>query len=83
MTKAFDKISAGLQQARGHAQGRAVKGLKVTYASYETAAFLGNETVIAEYLTAAAEDGNPELLRKAEANVAKARGKMKAAKDTG
>ncbi len=29
MTKAFDKIMAGLKQARAHAQGRAVKGFKV------------------------------------------------------
>jgi putative transcriptional regulator len=29
MTKAFKKIMAGLNEARGHAQGKAVKGLKI------------------------------------------------------
>ncbi len=56
---------------------------KVTYAAYETADFLDNETVIAEYLTAAAEDGNPELLLKALSTVAKARGMAQVAKDAG
>ena len=56
---------------------------KVTYAAFEIADFLDNETVIAEYLAAAAEDGNPELLIRALANVAKARGMAKVAKDAG
>jgi len=56
---------------------------KVTYATYETSDFLDNESVIAEYLTAAAEDGNPELLIRALSNVAKARGMAKVAKDAG
>lgn len=56
---------------------------KVTYAAYETADFLDNDTVIAEYLTAAAEDGNPELLLKALSNVAKARGMAQVANDAG
>lgn len=41
---------------------------------FDPSAFLDNEEVIAEYLTAALEDGNPDVFLAAIGNVAKARG---------
>ncbi|MDO9067233.1 MAG: putative addiction module antidote protein [Deltaproteobacteria bacterium] len=54
-----------------------------TFAKFDAADYLDNETVIAEYLTAALEDPNPEVLLAALSNVAKARGMSQLAKDTG
>jgi probable addiction module antidote protein len=56
---------------------------KITYAAFEIADYLDNETVIAEYLSAAAKDKNPHVLLKALADVAKARGMAQVAKDAG
>jgi probable addiction module antidote protein len=53
------------------------------YATYEASDYLDNEEVIAEYLTVAAEDPNPDLLLVALANVAKARGMTRVAEDAG
>ena len=68
MTMAFDNTLADLKQTHAYAQGKTMKNTKahqVTYAASETADFRENEAVIAEYLTAAAEDSNPEVVRKA------------------
>lgn len=46
---------------------------KVTYSAFNVADFLDNEKVIAEYLSSAAQDDNPDLLLKALGDVAKAR----------
>jgi probable addiction module antidote protein len=54
-----------------------------TYARFDAAAYLGNDEVIAEYLTAAAEDPNPEVFLAALGDVAKARGMAQIAKDAG
>lgn len=54
-----------------------------TLAKFEAADYLDNEEVIAEYLTAALEDPNPEVFLSAVADVAKARGMTQLAKDTG
>ncbi len=54
-----------------------------TFAKFDAADYLDNETVIAEYLTAALEDPNPEVLLAALSSVAKARGMSQLAKDTG
>jgi probable addiction module antidote protein len=54
-----------------------------TFAKFDAADYLDNETVIAEYLTAALEDPNPEVLLAALSDVAKARGMSQLAKDTG
>lgn len=56
---------------------------KVTYAAFEIADYLDNETVIAEYLSAAAQDRNSNVLLKAISDVAKARGMAQVAKDAG
>lgn len=50
---------------------------------FDPADHLDNDEVIAEYLTAVLEENDPDLLLTALANVAKARGMMQIAKDTG
>ena len=52
-------------------------------AAFEAADYLDNDMVIAEYLNAALEDENPNVFLQAIADVAKARGMTKLAKDTG
>lgn len=52
-------------------------------AAFDAANYLDNDTVIAEYLNAALEDENPNVFLQAIADVAKARGMTKLAKDTG
>ena len=47
------------------------------------AAYLDNDAVIAEYLSAAAEDPNPDVFVAALGDVAKARGIAQIAKDSG
>jgi probable addiction module antidote protein len=53
------------------------------YATFDPADYLDNEEVIAEYLTAAAEDENPDVLLVALAAVAKARGMSQVAAAAG
>jgi len=57
--------------------------VRTTYAPFDAAAYLDNDTVIAEYLTAAAEDPNPEVFLAALGDVAKARGMALIAKESG
>ena len=52
-------------------------------APFDAADYLDNEQVIAEYINAALEDENPEVLLQAIADVAKARGMTQLAKSTG
>ena len=59
------------------------KKIKVTYSTFEVSDHLNNETVIAEYLSLAAQDRNPDVLMMALSDVAKARGMAKVAKDAG
>ena len=54
-----------------------------TYAPLDISTYLDNEEAIAEYLTAAAEDTNPDVFLSALGDVAKARGMAQIAKDTG
>ena len=56
---------------------------KVTYAPFEVADYLDSEETIAEYLSLAALDENPDVLLKALGDVAKARGMAKVAKASG
>lgn len=56
---------------------------KITYAPFEIADYLDNEEVIAEYLSAAAQDKDSDVLFKALSDVAKARGMAQVAKDAG
>ena len=57
--------------------------MNTEYAPLDIASHLDNEEVIAEYLTAAAENENPDVLLLAMANVAKARGMTHVAKAAG
>jgi probable addiction module antidote protein len=60
-----------------------LKKKKATYKPFDAAAYLDNDAVVAEYLTAAAEDPNPEVFVAALGEVAKARGMAQIAKDAG
>jgi probable addiction module antidote protein len=57
--------------------------MTVTYAPFDPADYLDNDTVIAEYLSAAIEDPNPAVFLAALGDVAKARGMAQVAKDSG
>ncbi len=57
--------------------------MKETVREFDAARYLDNEEVIAEYLNAALEDENPDLLLAALGDIAKARGMTKIAKDSG
>ena len=50
---------------------------------FDSSAFLDNDELIAEYLTAALEDRNPDVFLLAVGNVAKARGMSVIAEATG
>jgi probable addiction module antidote protein len=50
---------------------------------FDTSAFLDDEEVVAEYLTAALEDENPDVFLAAVGQVAKARGMSAVAESTG
>ncbi len=54
-----------------------------TFAKFDIADYLDNEEVVAEYLTAALDDPNPEVFLAAVADVAKAHGMTQLAKDAG
>ena len=56
---------------------------KTTYKAFDTAEYLDNDVVIAEYLSAAAQDPNPDVFIAALGDVAKARGMAQIAKDAG
>ena len=56
---------------------------KTTYKAFDPAEYLDNDVVIAEYLSAAAEDPNPDVFVTALGDVAKARGMARIAKDSG
>lgn len=49
----------------------------ISFASFDAADFLDDEETIAEYLTAASENPNPEVLRAAEQDVARARARRR------
>lgn len=53
------------------------------FAKFDAADYLDSEEMIAEYLTAALEDENPDVFLAAIADVAKARGVSAIAKSTG
>ena len=53
------------------------------YPPFDAADYLDNDEVIAEYLTAAMEDPNPDVFLAALGDVAKARGMAQIARDTG
>ena len=53
------------------------------FARFDAADYLGNDETIAEYLTAALEDPNPDVFLTAVRDVARARGMAQLAKATG
>ncbi|MCK6397177.1 addiction module antidote protein [Thauera aminoaromatica] len=55
----------------------------VKTASFDAADYLNDEETIAEYLTAALEDPNPDVFLAAVRDVARARGMAQLAKDAG
>ena len=57
--------------------------MKTTYAPFDAAAYLDNDELIAEYLSAAAEDTNPDVFIAALGDVAKAKGMAQIARDAG
>lgn len=60
-----------------------MKRRKTTYKAFDAAEYLDNDSVIAEYLSAAAEDPNPDVFVAALGDVAKARGIAQIAKASG
>jgi probable addiction module antidote protein len=56
---------------------------KTTYKAFDAAEYLDNGAVIAEYLSAAAEDSNPDVFIAALGDVAKARGMAQIARESG
>ena len=60
-----------------------IKKRKTIYKPFDAAAYLDNDAVIAEYLSAAAEDPNPAIFVAALGDVAKARGMAQIAKEAG
>jgi probable addiction module antidote protein len=67
-----------MRKARTRGKPKALK-----LATFDASEFLDNEEVIAEYLSIALEDPNPEVFLRAVANVAKARGIAEVAKASG
>ena len=53
------------------------------FAPFDAADYLDDEETIAEYITAALEDSNPDVFLTAVRDVARARGMTQLAKDTG
>src|SRR5580692_7312838 len=60
-----------------------MKKRKTTCKTFDAAAYRDYDAVIAEYLSAAAEDPNPDVFLAALGDVAKARGMAQIAKDAG
>ncbi|MBV9549194.1 MAG: putative addiction module antidote protein [Alphaproteobacteria bacterium] len=56
---------------------------RIKTVKFDVAEFLDNEKVIAEYLTAALEDDNPQVFLSAVADVARAKGMTRMAAETG
>jgi probable addiction module antidote protein len=56
---------------------------KIKTAPFDAADYLDDEETIAEYLTAALEDPNPDIFLIAVRDVARARGMAQIARDTG
>ncbi|MDQ6703642.1 MAG: putative addiction module antidote protein [Pseudomonadota bacterium] len=57
--------------------------MKPTYAPFDPADYLDNDEVVAEYLSAAVEDPDPNVFLAALGDAAKARGMAQIAKDAG
>jgi probable addiction module antidote protein len=56
---------------------------KLAISKFDAADYLDNVEVVVEYLSAAIQDNNPDVFLQAVADVAKARGISRVARDTG
>ena len=63
------------------AKGKSLRALSVK--AFDAADYLGDDEAVAEYLTAALDDPNPDMFLAAIKNVARVRGMAQLAKDTG
>jgi probable addiction module antidote protein len=57
--------------------------MSIKFAPFDVAEYLDNDEVVAEYLSAAMEDPNPDVFLAALGDVAKARGMARIARETG
>jgi probable addiction module antidote protein len=57
--------------------------MRIKLRDFDASAYLDNDEIVAEYLTAALEDGNPDVFLAAVGNVAKARGMSAIAESSG
>jgi probable addiction module antidote protein len=57
--------------------------MKPTFRPFDASEYLDNDEIIAEYLTVAAEDSNPDVFLAALGDVAKARGMTEIARESG
>ncbi|MGO9740488.1 MAG: addiction module antidote protein [Roseiarcus sp.] len=57
--------------------------MKTTFAPFDAADYLDSDETMAEYLTAAAEDPNPDVFVATLGDAAKARGMAQIAEDSG
>jgi probable addiction module antidote protein len=79
-----DLAAAGYQTDKRTGEGiEGDRKMTVTYATFDISDYLDNDEVIAEYLTVASQDANPDVLLAALSHVAKAKGMTQVAKDAG
>jgi probable addiction module antidote protein len=57
--------------------------MRIKLRDFDASAYLDNDEIVAEYLTAALEDGNPDVFLAAVGNVAKARSMSAIAESSG
>jgi hypothetical protein len=62
----------GSRTQKGQTEAETIKKKKTIYKPFDAAAYLDNDVVIAKYLSAAAEDPNPEVFVAALGDVARA-----------
>ena len=94
LTEHFQEWLDGLRDRKGHQAGASHLGAigvgimsrnkaKAKLVPFDAARYLTDDAAVAEYMTAALETGDPDLLLLALADVARARGMAQIAKDAG
>jgi probable addiction module antidote protein/putative addiction module killer protein len=73
----------GHRSCQAHGQGIGDLSVMTKITEFDPSIFLTNDEVVAEYLTAALEDPNPDVFLAAVGNVAKARGMSAIAQNSG
>lgn len=76
-------IKQGHYPGKGNGSGPKGATLKTTYTPFDAAAYLDSDDLMAEYLSAAAEDPNPDVFLATLGDVAKAKGMAQIARDSG